>query len=49
MVYVLIVTQIITFLWLFWLDQQYKSLSRYVQGLNVPYDHPMLKEPGRFA
>lgn len=33
MIWVLVVTQFFTLLWLFWLDQEYKALNRYVQGL----------------
>jgi hypothetical protein len=49
MTYILIVTQIVTLAWLFWLDQEHKALNRYVQGLRVPYEHPMRREPGGFA
>jgi hypothetical protein len=31
----MIFTQIVTLLWLFWLDQEYKALNRYVQGLRT--------------
>ena len=33
---VLLGAQMIMALWLFWLDQEYKALNRYVQGLRVP-------------
>lgn len=48
---VLILTQGVTLLWLFWLDQEHKAINRYVQGLNGAdkYVHPMAKEPGKFA
>ncbi len=50
-VVMLCVGQILTLMWLFWLDGQYKLLDRYVQGLNGAdkYIHPMRDEPGRFA
>ncbi len=47
----LAITQAFTLTWLFWLDQEYKAMNRYVQGLNGAdkYTHPMKDEPGRFA
>ena len=29
-------TQILTILWLFWLDAEFKAQRRYIQGLRVP-------------
>ncbi len=48
---VLAVIQFLMLLWLVWLDQEFKAVNRYVQGLNGAdkYIHPMRDEPGRFA